>query len=192
MARRQTNILEDVQALRKRKTEVARSIEASIDSLADSLTRTVNEISQKEAELGELKSRETTLRQQAERMLTGGVNLMDMNIIQFPGGRNGRSGTRTDIKGKPLDLTKLRETVSHRFANTGEVVVGHLDAKAVEDLHGKPFAGSTAELVDALWKLDSGEGFYTHTARRGVRLNPLAVFKSKGRGALATEVEATV
>ena len=174
------DITGNIAALKSRKTEVARQLEASIDALADEMAANAKLIDQKERELADLRDKHRQYETAAKRYLDGGVNLFDMNIIQF----KGKSRTRTDLRGTVLDLSNLRQTVSHRFAETGEVVIGTLDEKQAKELDGQPWVESSAALVDALWKLPDGEGFHAHTSRRGVKLNPLAVFKDKGHGRL--------
>lgn len=175
------DITSQITALKNRKAEVARNLEASIEALADDMATNAAAIDQKERELAELREKHRAYESAAKRYLEGSVDVLSMNIVQF---QRGPKRTRTDLRGTVLDLSDLRQTVSHRFAETGEVVIGTLDEQRARGLDGKPWTDSSAELVDALWKLPDGEGFYTHTARRGVKLNPLAVFKDKGHGRL--------
>lgn len=177
------DITGNIQALKSRKTEVARQLEASIDALADEMAENAKLIDQRERELAELREKHRGYEAAAKRYLEGGINLFDMNIVQF---RAGKTRSRTDLRGTVLDLSGLRQTVSHRFAESGEVIIGTLDEQRAKELDGQPWTESSAALVDALWKLPDGEGFHAHTSRRGVKLNPLAVFKDKGHGRLVT------
>jgi len=177
--------MEDLRALKERREEVARSLESRIEQITVSLEKTLEDIETREEELKTLRTTARDLRQQAQTLFEGTAHLSFGKPLR----RTGKTGrTRTEIRGRAILTDTLRPTVSHRFVDTGEVVIGHLNKRKANSLHGKEWRGTTAELVDALYEVDGDVGFYTYTSERGVKLNPLVVFLEKAKGRIGDQI----